>query len=556
MKNTLQKISGTQLEDIVSLFSPYMDDCLYVMDLKEDFYKISKHAVERFMLPSDSFYNAAEMHQHFVYEKDRPLIKAELEEMLNGTKKFHNLHYRWLDKNGHPIWINCRGGVIDDENGKPRYLIGCINETGKKQRADNNSGLLSDIELSTYIMSHISNISSGFVMNIGIVDFGLITANMGMEYGDYIIKSVAYCISQCLTDGQQLFHTVADEYMLVDFGNHSSEDAIILYNNIREKISEFIDLEHYKSVFTISVGIIDAVILADGYENFFKKSDFTLRKAKKYGNNNYYIFNYEDYDMFLRKRTLIKQLHNAVENNFEGFEVFYQPIVDCITGKLVGAEALMRFSIESDNKKICISPMEFIPLLEETSLIVPAGRWILNEAASMCNECQKFIKGFKINVNISYVQLIKSDILKDILSVIETNKIAPECLGIELTESGYIDANTHFQELRNGLKEHGILFIIDDFGTGYSNLHCLSDLSPTYIKIDRTFTNKAMCNTYDHELLIKIIEMAHTLNLQICVEGVEKTEVLEDIRSINADFIQGYLFGKPCCKMDFYNNYF
>lgn len=163
MKNTLQKISGTQLEDIVSLFSPYMDDCLYVMDLKEDYYKISKHAVERFMLPSDSFYNAAEMHQHFVYEKDRPLIKAELEEMLNGTKKFHNLHYRWLDKNGHPIWINCRGGVIDDENGKPRYLIGCINETGKKQRADNNSGLLSDIELSTYIMSHISNISSGFV---------------------------------------------------------------------------------------------------------------------------------------------------------------------------------------------------------------------------------------------------------------------------------------------------------------------------------------------------------------------------------------------------------
>lgn len=555
MKEKIQRLSKSQIEEIIQLFQPYMDDYLYIMDLKEDYYRISKHAVERFMLPSDAFYDAVEMHQHFVYEQDRPLIKAELEEMVNGTKNYHNLHYRWLDKKGHPIWINCRGGIINDENGKPHYLIGCINETGKKQRADNNSGLLSDVELSNYVMSCIDNVSFGFIMHIGIDDFGLINGSMGMEYGEYIIKNVADCVSKCLTKGQQLFHIVADEYMVVDFENHTSEDAVIMYNNIREKILEFIDSENYKVVFTVSVGIIDAVILADGYEEFLKLSDFTLRKAKSYGRNNYYIFNREDYDIFLRKRTVMKELHHAVENDFEGFETFYQPIVDCETGNLIGAEALMRFSMESEGEKVSVSPIEFIPLLEETGLIVPTGRWILNQAAAMCSEIQKYIKGFKINVNISYIQLIKSDILKDILSVIERYGLAPECMGIELTESGYIDENTHFRELRNGLKENGIQFIIDDFGTGYSNLHCLSELSPAYIKIDRMFTNKAMCNVYDHELMVKIIEMAHTLNLQICIEGVEKTEVLEDIRNIKADYIQGYLFGKPCSKTDFYNNY-
>ncbi|MCI5640271.1 MAG: EAL domain-containing protein, partial [Lachnospiraceae bacterium] len=168
---------------------------------------------------------------------------------------------------------------------------------------------------------------------------------------------------------------------------------------------------------------------------------------------------------------------------------------------------------------------------------------------------QKTIPGFRINVNISYIQVIKSSILNDILATINKYALPPECIGIEVTESGYLDSNAHFLQLWNGLKEHGITLIIDDFGTGYSNLHCLSDLNPTYIKLDRNFTNKAMQNLFDHELMIKIIEMAHSLHLQICVEGVERPEDLDDIRQIHADYIQGYLFGKPYCKADFYEKF-
>lgn len=555
MVNEMSQLTKDQIGDVIQLFNPYMDDYLYLMDLKADTYRISKHAVKRFMIPGEYFQEASTKLFDFCYEEDRTFLADDFKEIQSGRKKLHNLHYRWLDREGKPVWINCRGGVIDDAEGNPRYLIGCINETGKKQRADNTSGLLGELEFSAYIRSYGDKELTGFLMHIGIDDFSSINGASGIAYGDYIIKKVADCIRECLRPGQYLFHIVADEYMIVDLGKHTCEDAVALYKDIRKQISLFIDSEKYKSVFTISAGILDASFYRGSYEEFMKLSDFALKHAKEDGKNAYYVYAQEDYGLFLRKRKLVMGLHHAVDSEFKGFEVYYQPIVDCITNRILGAEALMRFSLEKEDGVERVSPLEFIPLLEETGLILPAGKWILNEAASMCREMQKKIPGFRVNVNISYIQVMKSDILKDILAVIEEYGLAPESIGIELTESGYIDENPHFVRLRNGLEKSGIQFIIDDFGTGYSNLHCLSDLSPSYIKIDRDFTNKAMENDYDHELMIKIIEMAHSLDLQICVEGVEKTEVLEEVRKIHADYIQGYLFGRPCPRTDFYSNY-
>ena len=140
-------------------------------------------------------------------------------------------------------------------------------------------------------------------------------------------------------------------------------------------------------------------------------------------------------------------------NEFEGFEVYYQPIIDCSSGNIIGAEALMRFSMYSGGKKESIPPVEFIPLLEETGLIIPAGRFVLNEAAAMCHEMRQYIPGFKVNVNISYIQMMKSDIWKDILSSIEQYNLPPESLCAELTESGYTDMTPYFYTLRKKFEE-------------------------------------------------------------------------------------------------------
>lgn len=548
-----QDISKEQIEAVIQLFNPHMEDYLYIMDIEHDYYRISKHAVDRFMLPSDSFYDAVNAHNLFVYEDDRAMLAEDLAEIVQGKKKSHNLHYRWIDKSGTPVWINCRGQVVEGADGIPRYLIGCINETGKKQRADNTSGLLGEQELSSFIRSVGNQPVSGFLMRFDIDDFSSINSTCGMDFGDYVLNKVAGCISGCLTEQQHLFHVVSDEYMVVDFSSHTTKDAVSLYKEVRKSIRAFIDSEKYKSVFTISAGILGINNQVADYANYMEYSEFALKQTKNHGKNSYYIFNETDYETFLRKRRITMALHHAVSHDFEGFDVHYQPIVDCNTYEILGAEALMRFSIpdKEGNKSEVISPFEFIPLLEESGLILPAGNWILDRSIATCSELQQYIPEFRMNINISYVQVMKGNILKEILSAATRYQLNPKYIGIEITESGYLDSNPHFLKLWDGIKKNGVTLILDDFGTGYSNLHCLSNLNPTYIKLDKDFTNKAMRNLYDHELMVKIIEMAHILNLKICVEGVEEKEVLAELQKINADYIQGYLFGKPYCKDEF-----
>lgn len=542
-------------EDLIELFAPCMDDYLYIIDLQKNTFKISQAAVDRFMMSGNSFDDAVNSFQYFVYKEDRSMIAEDLQCIMEGKEKDHNLYYRWLDKNGMPVWINCRGKVIDDKDGKPHYLIGCVNEIGDTQRADNVSGLLGERELHSYISSHVKDSSSEYLIHIGIDGFNAINGTLGVNYGNYVLKSVADCINSCLSDNQKLYHIVADEYMIIDLESHTKDDVMLLQKKICKKIEEFIISEKYKVVFTISTGIIYAKMLLKYYDEYRKIAVFSLKQAKSMGGNGVYFFEKEDYELFLRKEKIKSELRNAVANGFEGFDVYYQPIMDCDSGHMIGAEALMRFSMYQDKKKEPVSPVEFIPLLEETGLIIPAGRYVLDKAVSMCHEMRQYIPEFKINVNISYIQMVKSDIWKDILSSIKQYDLPPECLCAELTESGYTDMTPYFYKLRKKFEEKNIQFVLDDFGTGFSNLHCIVNMKPNYVKLDNNFTAKAMSNARDFELLKKIVEMVHSVDIRICIEGIEKEEWYQKLKEIHVDYLQGYLFGKPCEKNQFLNNF-
>lgn len=577
MDPIMNSFSREQMEYIVELFNPCMDDYLYVFDLQKDCYKISKHATERFLLPGDNFDDAAKAHHTFVYSEDQSRLDDEFRRIMSGEIVFHNMHYRWLDRAGKPVWINCRGRVLNDADGKPHFLVGCINEIGQKQKADNVSGLFGESSLSAYVEQFEDGLPDGFFLRIGIDDFRDINGDFGMEYGDYILKSTADCIAENIKPSQRLYRILADEFMVVDFSGGDMEAATELYKNIRKSLDTFIEENGYKSVFTISAGAVDTAKTSGTYENIMKLSEYALNTAKDQGKNRCYIYMQEDYDVFLRKKQITRQLHHAVNHGFEGFETYYQPIVDTKTRRLVGAEALMRFSMpercedgETKKEAVCvgedghdadekvhwerISPVEFIPLLEETGLIIPAGKWMLHQAISTCSRWQKYIPNFRININLSYVQVMKSRVLTEILTALRLYGLEPSAVGIELTESGYLDTNTHFQKLWDGLKKNGVLVILDDFGTGYSNLHCLGDLRPNYIKIDRSFTLKALNNQYEHDLMTQIITMTHKLDLTICVEGIETEDEFAKISELDPDYIQGFLFGKPQPAEEFYEN--
>lgn len=558
MLDSVLNMSKKQIEDAIRILNPCMNDYLYVFDLKEDYYVISKHATERFILPSDKFYNATKKHEDFVYPEDISMLGKEIEQIKAGKKKFHDMKYRWLDKHNNPVWINCRGSVLFDENTQPHYLVGCINEIGVKPEADNVSGLLGEYALDRYIKDTCTdNIPDGFIIRMSIDNFSTINADFGMSYGDFILKRTAECILESIKPTQKLFKAGSDEFIIVDFNGSSINEAVDIYKQCKKHINNFIENNRYNTIYTLSAGIINTRDITLEEENYVKLSEFALKTAKDNGRNNYYIYSKTDYNSYKRKLYISKALHNAVNEDFKGFQVFYQPVVDASTYMLTGAEALMRFSIKKEGVDECeyISPVEFIPVLEETGLIIPAGRWILEQSAKQCSIWNEHVKDFRVNINVSYIQVMKSDVFSDIMSVIDKYSLQPSCIGIELTESGYLDSSTHFNHLWRKLKDNGVYVILDDFGTGYSNLHCLSDLKPNYIKIDRTFTLKALKNKYDYKLMTYIIDMAHSLGLKLCIEGVETSDDLRQLRQSGVDYIQGYLFGKPYPAVEFEKRY-
>ena len=538
---------------MIEAFDPCMDDYLYVFDVQNDQYYISKKSMKRFALPSFQFTHVLDTHRKFVYEEDIEMLEADLEKVMSGENLEHNLTYRWMSVDGEPIWINCRGRIIIGADGKPQFLVGCINEVGTKPIADNVSGLLESFAIKDAWNQQHNTMTNGFVLRIGIDNFKTINEKLGVEYGDFIIHEVANCILDCIHEGQMVFRVVADEFLIIDTAGGTAKDAKALYRKVRSGIDHLIRRDNYKAFFTISGGVISGETLGQvDYNELLKYTQFALSEAKARGKNQVYYFQVEDYEKFLRRRKILVELRKAVSNDFEGFDVFFQPIITRGGKDLYAAESLLRFWT---SEKETVSPAEFIPILEESGLIIPVGKWVLHRALEMCVKCREKRPDFKVSVNLSYIQILKSNFFKDVTEALEQYKLRPDSLIIELTESGYVENSPVVRKLWEQLKDRGVLIAIDDFGTGYSNLQSIGNMMPDIIKLDRGFTVKALNNNYEYQLMNQIIQLIHSVDLKVCVEGVETMEELTEIERLSADCIQGYYYGKPCEKQAFYKDF-
>ena len=470
--------------------------------------------------------------------------------MVSGESDNHNIEYRWLGKDGQPIWINCCGRALKDKNGKPAYLVGCVNEIGKTRKADNISGLreVSAVKDTIATFSRVAN--SGYILHLGIDDFKSINEHFGHEYGNFILKEVAGCIADALNIGEEVYHVSADEFLIISYLTDDEVDGKDLYNRIRSNVDAFIEKNHYQTVFTISGGVLSCKKLSGmAYEELIMLSQFALSQAKLLGKNQVYFFEEADYEKFLRSRSIISTIRESISSNYEGFEVHFQPIVkDSDDKRPHAAEALLRYTLPSGER---ISPMEFIPLLEESGLIIPVGKWVLQNAINFCQRVQTVIPEFSVSVNVSYVQVIKSPFVVEFFRLLNEHKMSPASITIELTESGEVESSQQVQRVWNNLRQFGVQIALDDFGTGYSNFMNISDMTPAVVKLDRGFTVKALKNEFEKKLMANIIQLVHGLGLKICVEGVETEEELNQIRALGPDYIQGFYYGRPCPEEEF-----
>ncbi len=542
--------------EIAEEFSLCMNDYLYVYDIPRDTYYISKRALQRFRMPANIFHDVAHTISTFTYSDDIPLLTEDMREVRSGRKNERNLEYRWLGLDGSPVWINVKGRILNSSDGTARLMIGCINEIGNRQKADNVSGLKGESSLEEHLKLLGSSFRDAMFLRIGIDDFKVINERHGSEYGNYVLRAVADCIRQCLNPMQSVYRIVSDEFLVLDLSGAGYDEMNRLYHNIRSAVDRVISEEQYKAIYTISAGLLSLKDLttedAQNYSQTMKFSEFALTEAKNRGKNQLYFYKPEDYNAFLRMRYLRSSLRKSLEENFNGFELFFQPIVVSTDGELFAAETLLRFHTQTGEY---VPPMELVSILEESGLIIPVGKWIIQNALAMCKKCREKYPDFVISVNLSYIQLLKSPLYEDIAEALETAQMPPTCLIVELTESGHLENTPAVQNVWKKLKKLGVSIALDDFGTGYSNLINIGNLRPNIIKIDRSFTVKALRNDYEHELLIHIIKMVHRIGLNLVVEGIETHDELERINELNPDYIQGFYYSKPCPAEEFTQKY-
>lgn len=384
--------------------------------------------------------------------------------------------------------------------------------------------------------------SGGYILRLDIDNLRGINATKGNTHGDEVIAKAYACIQSVISGHQNLYWLSGGDFLVISTSNNSEKEAQELYNRIQKAVMEMIIKNKYEFYFSLCCGIVLVEANSDiSYSEIAKRSEFALASAKDKGINVCSVFYKNHYKESIMNHNLKIALQKAVNEEFEGFKVLFQPIVN-IDGKVTGAESLIRFIKDGT----CISPSTVIPLLEETGLIVPVGNWMLKNALAFCKKASLIKDDFIVSINMSYMEARDYNKLSMILHALEAYEVNPKNLAIELTESGFLESSKSIKRLWEGLSEVGVKVCLDDFGTGFSNFHYIEELDPDLLKVDNTIVRDAMDNAKNFKILEAIGQLTKFLDLTLCVEGIENEEYFSKMKGLNAEFYQGYYFGKPC----------
>ena len=364
-----------------------------------------------------------------------------------------------------------------------------------------------------------------------------INDTLGHPAGDKLLKGVADRLRGCVRDIDLVARLSGDEFAIIQTSLDGPADVVDLAMRAREAIHEPFDLDGHEVTVDISVGISMAPNDATDLNELLKTADIALYEAKNTGRGTCCFYQTEMNERMKTRSKLERDLQSALTNG--EFELFYQPIVNLEDNKIKTFEALLRWR---HPERGLVSPTEFIPIAEETGLIVPLGEWVLRQA---CAEAAKWPNDIGVAVNISSVQLTNKNLANAIIGAIASASIPAARLNLEITESVFLQNTAANLATLKRLHELGVQFSMDDFGTGYSSLGYLLSFPFSKIKIDRSFITDLPTKKGSRAIIRAIIDLARSLKIRVIAEGVETPQQLEQLRRLGCTEIQGYLFSPP-----------
>ena len=478
----------------------------------------------------------------------------DVQRVIPSTEVHLKRNNLWLDMNQVELtWVDGRQvslGTIYDITDKKLYQ----QKIERQINNDNLTGLYNRMrceqDLERYIKDAEKNGSEGAFLCIDLDDFQNINDGLGHQYGDTLLKAVAHNLPRIEGIEDNCYRISGDEFAVIVHGDMYKELSRIC-KDLREIFERPWFLKNEDYYCTMSMGVVCFPTDGNTVDDLTRKVDMALQTAKKKGKNCVEFYNEKVEDTSIFRLDLEQNMRRATLNSCNEFEVYYQPII--LHGKegnpCCGAEALVRWN---STELGFIPPSDFIPLAEYLGLINPIGEHVLYEATKRCkywNDCGH--PEYKVNVNISVIQLLQPDFVSTVKGVLDRVKINPKNVTLEVTESLAINDMNRMKKVLKQTKALGVRVALDDFGTGYSSLNHIREMPIDVIKIDRCFVEPLAEDEFAGAFVKMVSELAKTIGVQVCAEGVEHRKQLEVLKDMHVDMIQGYYYGKPMPVKEF-----
>jgi len=490
----------------------------------------------------------------FIFEVDREEVRY-LSSLIHesGPTTFA---YRVEKKDGSLVWFETTSRSVRDAlTGKIREIVGVSRDVTERKRVEEqieyqayhdaltglpNRRLFRD--RLTVALAHARRLKNPLaVMFLDLDRFKVVNDTLGHSTGDELLKAIAARLQASLREEDSIARMGGDEFTVLLADLKTPDDAAKIAQKVLDTVALPLQIDGTELFITTSIGI--ALFPSDGdtAEILLANADHAMYRAKDAGRNSYQLFTPAMNSRALERLSLENDLRHALERG--ELQLHYQPQINIVSGRVMGVEALLRWNRPGFG---LVSPMDFIPIAEETRLIVPIGEWVLREACRQAKAWQgDRPAGFRMAVNLSPRQFQHSDLPQVIASALELSGLAPGDLELEITESLAMQNTSRTISTLHRLREMGVQIAIDDFGTGHSSLNYLRSFPIDSVKIDQEFVQEIEASAPDRAIVSAVIGMARGLRLRVTAEGVETDHQLAFLREQGCEEVQGFLFGEP-----------
>lgn len=523
---------------------------IYIADLERDFSRWSKPSVDYFNLPGEFIENTAKEWVQHIHPADQHIFLEDIGRIFEGKSNRHNCEYRALNKYGKYVWVRCQGIVERNADGSLGLFVGTMMNLGVNAKFDQPTGLYTFHELKKQLPAFISHGMEGAVLLFDVDRLQRINDILGYLVGDEVLQRLG---QKCQSlEGVISYRGPGGKFYCIT--TEKSENALDRIYKEMQKFSVEVPREMNLEIqLTISCGVAFFPQDAEDFETLHANVEYALEQAKKVGRGSIAQFSGQMHRKTVEKFRLQEVLREYVANNCRGFALVYQPLVNGETQDVYGAETLMRFYLPDGT---LVSPMEFIPILEEDGTIRQVGEWLLNKALAQAALWRMENPDFVISVNVSYIQILQEGFREMVTRIVEKSGTPEKQLILELTESCKVSDPNGLRDDFEYFKNMGINMALDDFGTEYSSIALLRKLKPQWIKIDHTFVRSIQDDEMDQAILEYIMNLSKQTRIKVCVEGVENKEILSVVQTYKPELLQGYYYSRPCSAEEFSKKYF